>query len=96
MKKVTVILSMFVMAVSSQTFAQNAAQPAPVKINPAPPKPGETGYMEIKMEKAVGTSAQPKPTAKPKPAAKIAQPKPGTKTPDFFLEIETIKGESKD
>jgi len=42
------------------------------------------------------SSAQPKPAAKTKPASKIAQPKPGKKTSDYLLEIESINGESKD
>jgi len=88
MKKVTVILSMLVFAVSSQAFAQNAPSPSPVKTKPAAPKPGETGY-KIVIKDLVITSAQPKPAAKPKPAEKIAAKKPGTKA--AYIQFDVIK-----
>ena len=92
MKKVTVILSMLVFAISSQSFAQNATRPDAVKTKPTEPKPGETGYMQIKMTDVLVSSAQPKPATKPKPAAKIEAKKPGTKA--AFMKLGDVKAES--
>jgi len=94
MKKVTVILSMFVFAITSQSFAQNAARPAALKIKPAEPKPGEKGY-KATMSDVLVSSAKTKETAKP--AAKpIAPPaKPSKATIDFYIKIDGVNGESK-
>lgn len=78
---------MFVFALSSQSFAQNAPQPAPAK-KQAAPKPGEASY---KMTNTMVTSAQPKPADKPKPVVKITPKKPGTKA--AYMKYGDIKGE---
>jgi len=77
MKKVTIVLSMFVCALSSQTFAQDAPNSAPVKVKAAAPRPGETGYQEYKMKDILISSAQPKTAPKPSTKTKaVAVPAP--------------------
>jgi len=95
MKKVTVILSMFVFACTSQSFAQNAARPAAIKTKPAEPKPGEAGYMKVTMKDVLVSSAKPKETAKPAPKPIAPPVKPNKASADFYLKIDGINGESK-
>ena len=85
MKKVTIILSMFVFAISSQTFAQKPAQ-LDSSNNKITNKPEQTSYVKITFKDLVVSSAQPKPTAKPsantatQKATTVTSPKP-TPTP---------------
>lgn len=98
MKKVTIILSIFVFAISSQTFAQNTAKPATLKNKPTEPKPGEAGY-RYELKNILVTSAQPTPASKPaakpapKPAAKpIAIPAPAPKpTPILLPAVQQVR-----
>lgn len=99
MKKVTVILSMFVIGFTGNAYSQKKPSDqmsinfTKVEAQKPQPKPGETGYMKITMEDALISSAQPKETAKPaaKPIAAPVKPK---KASDYLMELDGIKGES--
>ncbi len=97
MKKVTVILSMFVIGFSANAFAQ-ATESMSINFtkmtNHKPKaKPGEAGYTTVTMSDVLVSSA--KPNEAPKPTAKpIAQPVKPAKARDFLLDLGDIKGEA--
>jgi len=93
MKKITVILIILALGISVQPFAQSKTAPAAVKAKPTETKPGEAGYMQIKMTDVLISSAQPKPATKPKPAAKpkaIAVPAPKP-TPLLLPAVQKVR-----
>ena len=86
MKKVTVILSFFTLACTGRSFAQTHP------VQQATVIPAKSPVKEIAAAPATGSNAaKPKPKPKPKPA-----PKPSSAKFDVYLEIDGVKGESKD